>query len=94
MPITSDEFKKGRSADSLEGRIEQFLESHNDSAYSLLEICEELLGKPKSTAGVVEVFAYAFGGAWIANKSMETLLQEDKIETKEINGTPYYKWKK
>jgi hypothetical protein len=90
MPITSDEFTKGRTYGSFEGRTERFLESHSNTAYSLLEICEELFGKPKST-DLLELFAYAFGGTWVLNKTLETLLKKGKIETKEINGTPYYK---
>ena len=75
MPITKDEFHKGRSEDPIIHRIQEFLESNNDKAFTEEEITGHLY--PEHVAWPGDTIA--FGSA------MLILAYAGKIELRYVN---------
>jgi hypothetical protein len=84
MPLSADEFKKG--TEGING-IEALLKGHPDTAYSLHEIEEVLIGPGMNRTKHLDVF--------IADLTLLTplLFKEKKIESRVIDGIPYFRWR-
>lgn len=107
MPISIDEFKKGRKYDSIESKIIEFLEKNNNQAYTSEEI-EKGIKDKKSTIvetiiprDFVSVIVDGFLEMFESNKfenALERLVKDNIIEAKNVKiGTDekiYYKIKK
>jgi hypothetical protein len=83
MPLSTDEFKKGTEGINW---IESLLREHPDTAYSLHEIEEALIGPGMNRTKHLDVF--------IADLTLLTplLFKEKKIEYRVIDGIPYFRW--
>ena len=75
MPITKSEFEKGRSEDPIIHKIESFLESHRDYAYTEEEIMKRLY--PEHIAWPGDTIAF--------NSAMLILAYAGKIELRYVN---------
>jgi hypothetical protein len=84
MTISSEEF---RNSESGENEIEKLLRENPGKAWSLHEIEEEIIGREMNRKKHLDVF--------IADLTLLTplLLDNNKIESKIIQGIPYFKWK-
>ena len=84
MPLSADEFSKG--TEGING-IEALLKGHPDTAYSLHEIEEALIESGMNRTKHLDVF--------IADLKLLTpfLFKEKKIESKVIDGIPYFRWR-
>jgi hypothetical protein len=84
MTISSEEF---RNSESGENEIEKLLRENPGKAWSLHEIEEEIIGREMNRKKHLDVF--------IADLTLLTplLLDNSKIESKIIQGIPYFKWK-
>jgi hypothetical protein len=83
MPLTAEEFNKGTEGIN---EIEALLRAHPDTAYSLHEIEEALIGPGMNRTKHLDVF--------IANLTLlaPLLFTEKKIGHRVINGVPYFRW--
>jgi hypothetical protein len=83
MPLTAEEFNNG-----IEGitEIEALLRAHPDTAYSLHEIEEALIGPGMNRTKHLDVF--------IANLTLlaPLLFTEKKIGHRVIDSVPYFRW--
>ncbi|HJS82059.1 MAG TPA: hypothetical protein VJ742_04405 [Nitrososphaera sp.] len=75
MPITRSEFEKGRSEDPIIHKIESFLESHRDYAYTEEEIMKHLY--PEHIAWPGDTISFS--------SAMLILAYAGKIELRYIN---------
>jgi hypothetical protein len=83
MPLTTDGYNKGTEGIN---EIEALLRAHPDTAYSLHEIEEALIGPGMNRTKHLDVF--------IANLTLlaPLLFTEKKIGHRVINGVPYFRW--
>jgi hypothetical protein len=84
MTISRDEFRNGESGVN---EIERLLREHPDTAWSLHDIEEAIIGREMNRRKHLDVF--------IADLALLTplLFDDKKIEYKIIQGIPYFKWK-
>ena len=84
MTLSADEFNKGTEGGN---GIESLLKAHPDTAYSLHEIEEALIGSGMNRTKHLDVF--------IADLTLLTplLFKEKKIESRVIDGIPYFRWR-
>jgi hypothetical protein len=84
MPLSSDEFRKGSAGTNA---IEELLRANPYKAYSLHEIEEAIIGTEMNRRKHLDLF--------IADLTLLTpiLFKEGKIESRVIDGIPYFKWK-
>jgi hypothetical protein len=84
MALSTDEFNKGTEGGN---GIESLLKAHPDTAYSLHEIEEALIGPGMNRTKHLDVF--------IADLTLLTplLFKEKKIESRVIDGIPYFRWR-
>jgi hypothetical protein len=84
MPLSADEFMKGLQETN---RIASLLKSHPETAYSLHEIEEALIGPGMNRTRHLDVF--------IAELTLlaPLLFTEKKIESRVIDGIPYFRWR-
>jgi hypothetical protein len=75
MPITKSEFEKGRSEDPIIHKIQSFLESYRDYAYTEEEIMKHLY--PEHIAWPGDTIAF--------NSAMLILAYAGKVELRYIN---------
>jgi len=84
MPLSVAEFEKGESGTN---EIEALLRKHPDTAYSLHEIEEALIGPGMNRTKHLDLFIAAL------TLLGPLLFEEKKIESRVINGIPYFRWK-
>jgi hypothetical protein len=84
VTISSEEFKKSESG---ENEIGKLLRENPGKAWSLHEIEEEIIGTEMNRRKHLDVF--------VADLTLLTplLFDNNKIESKIIEGIPYFKWK-
>ena len=90
MPISIDEWERGRTSTTLESRIESFLTRNNEQAFTLAEIASNMYAiRFDSTKDVLDAFLLFFniGGA------LRILIGEGKVKARLIrvpNGEEMY----
>jgi len=94
MPITRDEFNKGRTRNTVKEQIEILLENNKDKAYTFQEISDYVFGKAKNFG---EAILKVIANSLILENALYELIKEGKIEAKDVK-TPYgkevyYAWK-
>lgn len=84
MPITSDEFYRGRSG---ENRVEAFLREHPDEAFTLHEIETAVIGTEVNRRLHLDLF--------IADLIVlaPQFCGERRIECRVVDGTPHLHWR-
>jgi hypothetical protein len=85
MPITSEEFNKGRKVSTLEKTILQFLRQHPDQAFTENEIAQAI-GTVKGKTlldDLVNIFTIP--------TVLNTLIKEGHITKRNIDSQTYYK---
>lgn len=91
MPISKDEWSKGRTSDHLESKIEEFLATNKGEAFSAEEIINHLYQfKAKDWAGFLLGIGSAFTVRHALNKLMEKGTVKSKIIEKKIGSEEYY----
>ena len=100
MPISSDEWKEGRTQETTETRILNFLGSNKDKAFTIYEIIEyinpsSLVDPTESWTQIGVTIIADVMKSWSITQAVERLMEEGKISAKEIE-TPegaetYYK---
>jgi transcription initiation factor IIE alpha subunit len=94
MPISRDEWEKGRTQDTTKARIEHLLQYNRDKAFTSDEISESLFGKPRD---LPEIILLALTNTLIVKPVLEKLIEEGYIEAKEVETASgrivYYAWK-
>ncbi len=84
MPITKQEYKAEMYYTSLEKRIEEFINSNPNLAYSLSDVTEALnLQRGK------DFFADLISTLVVQN-SLDTLVKSNKIGSRVVRGTVFY----
>ena len=100
MPIGSDEWKEGRTQDTTETRILNFLQSNKEKAFTEYEIIEEInplipWALTEDWKTISKKFLVNFFKAYPINQALERLMEEGKVEAKEIETSEgkktYYK---
>lgn len=91
MPVSVEEFEKGKKKDPLEEEIVHFLEENKDKAFSAIEIAKTVVFKEKKFAedwltNLVRVATwwFSFHGA------LERLVREGRIRKRNIDRVDYY----
>jgi len=79
MPISREEFEKGRTRDAIKTRIEKLLE--DGQAYTLSEIGTHLFGKPRN---FWEGFILGLTDTLIIKQALEELIREGIVEAREV----------
>jgi len=79
MPISREEFEKGRTQDTIKARIEKLLE--DGRAYTVTEIENYLFGKPHDfwdavLKGLINTF--------VVRQALEELMREGIVEAREV----------
>ena len=94
MPISRDEFEKGRTVQTVISMVEDLLKHNSEKAYSLSEIIEEVFGKPASFP--FAILQYAFNYLPITT-ALNDLINEGKVTRNRIQKAgrieEYYIWK-
>lgn len=88
MPITKEEFSKGRLITQAEKEVEKFLRSHPEQAFTTPEIMK---GLGYATGTNVWSDLLVFLGI---QGVLKTLIEETKVTSRQIAGQPYYTWTK
>lgn len=85
MPITKDEFMRGRRTTELEQALVAFLKSHPGTAYSQSELQAAVF---QPTENVFQDLAnfLAIGG------TLDTLVKERRVLKKQVNLVDHYLW--
>ena len=84
MPISRDEWNKGRSGDTLESIVETFLRANSGNAYAISEIVDGLYTlKYQGLGDWLGAFATFYG----VNRALETLLKEGRIKSQVVKKT-------
>jgi hypothetical protein len=60
MPISKDEFEKGRTARTVVSMVEELLQKNPDKAFTVGELIDEIYGKPASTPMIMLQYAINF----------------------------------
>jgi hypothetical protein len=94
MPISRDEFEKGRTVQTVISMVEDLLKNNSEKAYSLSEIIEEVYGKPSSIP--FAILQYALNYLPITT-ALNDLINEGKVTRNRIQKAgrieEYYIWK-
>jgi len=94
MPISRDEFEKGRTAKTITSKVEELLLNNPDKAYTVGEIIDELHGKPSSSPMIMLQYAVNF---LPINAALDALINEGKVNRKSIQKEgkieDFYIWK-
>jgi hypothetical protein len=86
MPISRDDFQKGRSDSGTRNLVENFLEKNNDSAFTLDEIGLGIYNtEKKSEIGLVNAYQII--------TILHELVKEGKVIVKDMPDATYYIWK-
>jgi len=86
MPISRDDFNKGRSDSGLRSLVENFLEKNHDSGFTLDEICSGISTTGKDgDAGLVNAYQII--------TILHGLVKESKVIEKDMSDATYYMWK-
>ena len=85
MPISRDEFEKGRTGETTEAQVERFLQTHAEQAFTAPQVAEGLYG----VSGMMGLSLEYFGKRAVVLESVEGALQkligEGKIRTKGVD---------
>lgn len=81
MPISIDEWNKGRDTSTLESQIEQFLRDNKGKAFTLIEITEHL-PRPQLT-GAWKI-AHAMFSSFLVGLALEKLIQQGIVKSRII----------
>jgi len=86
MPISRDDFNKGRSDGGLRRLVENFLEKNKESGYTLDEICSGIstTGKDGETGQV---------NAYQVITILHSLVEDGEVLEKDMPDATYYLWK-
>jgi len=79
MPISREEFEKGRTQDTIKARIEKLLE--DGRAYTLSEIGNYLFGRPRDFG---EAILKGFVDVFVIRQTLEDLMREGVVEAREV----------
>lgn len=94
MPISKDEFEKGRTAKTVMSMVEELLQRNSDKAYTVGDIIDEIHGKPASTPMIMLQYAINF---LPINAALDALINEGKVTRKSIQkegkAEDYYIWR-
>ncbi len=94
MPISRDEFEKGRTTKTITSMVEELLQNNPEKAFTVGEIIDEVYGKPASTPMIMIQYAVNF---LPINASLDSLINEGKVTRKRIQqagkAEDYYIWK-
>ena len=86
MPITRDNFNKGRSDSGTRSLVANFLEKNKESAYTLDEICSGIYENEQgSEMGLVNAYQII--------TILHGLVNEGKVTVKDMPDATYYMWK-
>lgn len=93
MPISNEEWDAGRTSETLEGQILNFLNKNSEKAFNLIEI---ILGLGYGT-NIKDIWSFLGGMAqyWVFQNAIEQLVKEGKVTAKIIEEAnkkdTYYK---
>jgi hypothetical protein len=94
MPISKEEFEKGRTTKTITSMVEELLQNNAERAFTVGEIIDELYGKPSSTPMIMFQFAINF---LPINAALDSLINEGKVTRKSIQQEgkieDYYIWR-
>jgi hypothetical protein len=82
MPINKDEWNSGRTADTSEARVENFLKANKGQAFTPSEIAASVFGLRQINS--IGEFISNFGSLYLANDALKTLLKDGRIQAREI----------
>jgi hypothetical protein len=86
MPISRDDFNKGRSDNGLRSSVVNFLEKNHDSGFTLDEICSGITAQGKEgEAGSVNAYQII--------TILHGLVKEGTVVEKDLPEATYYMWK-
>jgi len=77
MSISNDEWEDGRSYETVEGKIMDFLRKNNQP-YNQTEICNALGYQTNSTD--IPTFMGSLLSYWLVDKALEKLIEEGSVE--------------
>jgi len=84
MPISSNEWEKGRTHDSTYNRILTFLQSNKNNAFTLKEIIEEIDPLiPDSTIESANLLEFYIKWTSI-DKALQKLMNDGKVKAKKV----------
>ena len=84
MPISRDEWNKGRTEDTLESVVESFLRTNSGKAYAMSEIVDGLFTlKYQGLGDWLTAFASFYG----VSRALESLLKEGRIKSRVVKQT-------
>jgi len=83
MPISNDEWNKGRTDDHLKSRIESFLRENKGEAFSVGEIINHLY---QFKGEVWASFLLGIGSAFVIRNELKNLIEEDTVKSKIIEN--------
>ena len=82
MPISRDEWTRGRTADTTEARIEGFLRTNRGNAFTRGEIAGRVFGM--RTVQTLKGLAGNLLTIWDVDSALKVLVREGRIQAKEI----------
>ncbi len=94
MPISKDDFEKGRTTKTITSMVEELLQNNPSQAYTVGDIIDEVYGKPASTPMIMLQYAINF---LPINAALDALINEGKVTRKSIQKEgkveDYYIWR-
>ena len=94
MPISRNEFGKGRTQDTIEGRIEGLLKTNRNKAYTENEIGNYLFRKARNFG---EALLKGLAIGLVVKPHLDELIKKGQIEAREVETKfgkkVYYAWK-
>lgn len=84
MPITIEEWRKGRTSATLESRLEEFLFQNKEKAFTLAELANNMYAiKFDNPKEVMESFLSYFN----VGEALKGLMKEGKVRSRLVRGS-------